>query len=410
MNTFSIKYSSLIIFIYAIGSQFTNVTIGGLKLWELFALSISPFFIRRVNKKFIHPILFFIFLLFFSFIVASFPTSLYSNYGGLKSKYIISLVRFVELILCISTAIVIMNLAMDRKENGSSLISKFIRYNFYLTISILIIFFIDLTMETNFVSYGEVHRLRGFYVEGGPYGLFISTLLFLELVGNRKIVYILTFTLAMGLTQSKAGIVSISILLTVYFMMKNRFLKNFLIPRNFIRFSFFIIFSLLVSTFTIYKVAYNYIADINNYKEILKDRSDDNNFVMGRISASYIGPKIFLDNPVVGVGLGAYSLVRNDPKYRGEFPEVKEWDLTGFGGLLTLLIENGLFGFLGFIFIISLLFKFDIIGIVFIVLFFVPFIFGAQLYMFYPWIYLGFYMTIKCNDNIKKSPSIINTL
>ncbi|CEE91796.1 Putative membrane protein (fragment) [Xenorhabdus nematophila str. Anatoliense] len=124
---------------------------------------------------------------------------------------------------------------------------------------------------------------------------------------------------------------------------------------------------------------------------------------MGRISASYIGPRIFVDNPIIGVGLGAYSLVRNDTKYRGEFPKVKEWDLTGLGGILTLLIENGFLGFFGFIFIIARLFKFDIIGIIFIVLFFTPFIFGAQLYMFYPWVYLGFYMSIKNKDDMNEN-------
>ncbi|QTL39799.1 O-antigen ligase family protein [Xenorhabdus budapestensis] len=409
MSVLSIKYSSFVIFIYAIGSQFTDVTIGVLKLWELLILFIFPLIIRKSHKEFIPLIVFFTFLLSLSFIAAFYPTSAYSNYSGLKSKYIISLARFIEIMLCISSAIVIMNLVTNKKESGRSLISKFISYNFYLSLLILIIFCVDIAIGTDFVSYGTMHRLKGFYVEGGPYGLFISTLLFLELIGNRRIIYILTFSLIMGLSQSKSGIVSLSVFLTVYFMMKNKILRSFLIPRNFIKFSFFIVFSLLVSSYTIYKVAYNYIADINNYREILKERHDDNSFVMGRIAASYIGPKIFADNPIIGVGLGAYSLVRNDAKYRSEFPEVEGWDLTGLGGMLTLLIENGIFGFLGFIFIIARLFRFDIIGVIFIALFFIPFILGAQLYMFYPWVYLGFYMTIKYKDNVNKNPSLITT-
>jgi len=40
-----------------------------------------------------------------------------------------------------------------------------------------------------------------------------------------------------------------------------------------------------------------------------------------------------------GVGFGNYSLVRNNPNYRGVIPPTDEWDLTGLGGLATFALE-----------------------------------------------------------------------
>jgi hypothetical protein len=236
-----------------------------------------------------------------------------------------------------------------------------------------------------------MHRLKGFYVEGGPYGLYLASLIFLEFLNNKRKIMMLTFGIALAFSQSKAGICALAIFLFVSFMMRNSFLSGFLKPGNFVRFSFFIMISISISAFAIFKIAYNYIDDYQNVYSLLKGRAGDPSLVMGRISASHIGPKIFEDNPVFGVGLGGYSLVRNNIEYREGFPIVSGWDLTGLGGFFNLMIENGIFGVLGFIIVIATTYKKDLIGMCFMMLFVVPFIFGAQLYMSYPWVFLGLY-------------------
>ncbi|NBJ33776.1 hypothetical protein GE191_08815 [Serratia fonticola] len=394
MSAVTIRYSSFIMFICAVGSQLTDVSIGPLKLWEFLAISIFAFSIRSINRKYSPFIIFFTLLLILSFIATYVSDVKYYGYGGLKEKYIISVVRFVELMLCILTAMTVSNAARKYNADPMNLITKFVKYNFYLTIIVLILFIADVLLNTKFVSYGLKGRLSGFYVEGGPYGLFISTLIFLELITNKRKLYLIVFGIALVLAQSKAAMISLIIFIMINFMLKNKFLASFVIPRNFFRFSFFLIISIVITSYTTYKVAYNYIEDIQNSSYLLDTRSNDTSFVMGRIAAYHIGPNIIMDKPIIGVGLGGYSLVRNNPKYRQDFPKVERWDLTGLGGLYNLLVENGILGLLGFLIITFKFYKLDTLGLVFLMLFIVPFALGAQLYMIYPWIYLGLYTSL----------------
>jgi hypothetical protein len=402
LGSATIRYSSFIMLICAIGSQLTDVSIGPLKAWEVFAITIFAVSIRTVNKKFLPYILFFSLLLVTS-IIASFMTDAkFDDYGGLKSKYIISAVRFIELMLCILTAMTVFTAAQKYKLDTMDLITKFLRYNFLITIVVLIIFCADLVLKTKIVTYG-VARLTGFYVEGGPYGLFMSTLIFLQLIsGKNKKSHLFIFTLALILAQSKAAIVGLLILVIINLMIKNKTLSSFLNPRNIVRFSISMLLFISAALFTTYNIAYNYIEDIKESSHTINEKAYDKSFVMGRVAAYNIGPRIFLDNPLFGVGLGTYSLVRNDPKYSGNFPRVEDWDLTGLGGFFNLIVENGLFGLLGFIIITFRFFRFDAIGIAFFSLFIIPFALGAQLYMVYPWIYLGMYASLV---NYKKRES-----
>ncbi|NTY86848.1 O-antigen ligase family protein [Serratia fonticola] len=394
MNAVTIRYSSFIMFICAVGSQLTDVSIGPLKVWEFLAITILAFSIRTINKKYSGFIIFFTLLLFFSFVASYFSDVKYYGYGGLKEKYIISVVRFIELMLCILTAMTVSNAALRYNADPVNLISKFLKYNFYLTVVVLVLFCIDLILNTKIVSYGLKGRLSGFYVEGGPYGLFMSTLIFLELITSKRKLYLIVFCIALFLAQSKAAMISLLIFIMINIMIKNRFLASFVMPRNFFRFSFFLIISIVITSFTAYNVAHNYIEDIQNSNYLLDSRSNDKSFVMGRIAAYHIGPNIIMDKPILGVGLGAYSLVRNNPKYSQDFPQVSDWDLTGLGGLFNLLVENGLFGLLGFVFVTFRFYKLDALGTGFLMLFIVPFALGAQLYMIYPWIYLGLYTSL----------------
>jgi hypothetical protein len=228
-------------------------------------------------------------------------------------------------------------------------------------------------------------------VEGGPYGLYISTLLLLELMFLKRKLFLALFAVALLLSQSKAGIVGAAVFGFLAMTFRYPFLRSFINPKNVFRFSTLMLVGVLLGGAVMYKVAENYVDDLSNLNEVLALRGNDPSLVMGRIAATYIGPNIIADNPYIGVGLGAYSLVRNNSEYRGPFPVVPGWDLTGLGGFFNLMIENGAIGVILFLIATIRYFKFDEMGMVFFVLFVLPFLLGAQLYMVYPWLYLGFY-------------------
>lgn len=391
-KNYAIKFLILII---VISCQLTDITIGPVKFWELLAIIFFPFFIRRIEKKMLWFLFAFTLLLIFSVLKGVITSIHYEYFSTLKSKYVISFVRYAELILCLIVALIPFNLIKNRNVNFTFIAKKFLTFNLVFTIFVLGLYIFDLIFKTSIVSYGGAHRLRGFYVEGGPYGLYISTLIFLELSLFKRKVAIIVFLIALFLTQSKAGFVAFFLLLFFAIFQNNKTLSGFLNPKNIFRFAFTIILVAIIGLGATYKIANNYFQDIQNIDEEIKGRENDSSLVMGRIAASDIGPRILQDNPFFGVGLGAYSLVRNNINYRGGFPVVNGWDLTGLGGFFNLLVENGIFGLVIFIYAIKKYFSFNQVGIYFLVLFVLPFVLGAQLYMVYPWLYLGFYKAFK---------------
>ncbi|EMV6920276.1 O-antigen ligase family protein [Klebsiella oxytoca] len=395
INTRNYTSVKLLIFIIALSCQLTDITIGPVKFWELLAIIFFPFFIRRVEKKMLWFLLAFTILLLLSIFKGMISSIHYEYFSTLKGKYSISLVRYVELILCLIVALIPFNLIKNKRLDFDYIVKKFLTYNVFLTIIILLLYAIDIVLKTSLVSYGSTFRLRGFYVEGGPYGLYIATLIFLELTFYKRKIITTFFLIALLLTQSKAGFVAFFVFLFFILFQNNRFLSGFLNPKNIFRFFMTILIVVLIGVGATYKIANNYYQDIQNIDEEIKGRENDSSLVMGRIAATDIGPRILQDNSFLGVGLGAYSLVRNNVNYRGSFPVVTGWDLTGLGGFFNLLVENGVIGLLIFIFAIKKYFKLDKIGIYFLLLFCVPFIFGAQLYMIYPWLYLGLYYAFK---------------
>jgi len=65
--------------------------------------------------------------------------------------------------------------------------------------------------------------------------------------------------------------------------------------------------------------------------EIAAEHAGDPNYVMGRVTGALIVPRMIAAHPVAGIGLGNYSLMRNDPQYLQGLPPVDDWDLTGMG-------------------------------------------------------------------------------
>jgi hypothetical protein len=241
-------------------------------------------------------------------------------------------------------------------------------------------------------------------VEGGPYGLYIATILGIELLLLKRFWYLIVFFAVLAFSYSKAGYVLFSICVALYFFLNVKQLKSFINPKNKVQFSFFVLFSFCFLGMAIGFIASNYIQNIKDVESLLVLRKDDPSFVMGRIAAMYIGSNIIELNPFFGVGLGNYSLVRNADVYRGNFPVVDEWDLTGLGGIITLLFEGGLIGIFLFILAVRAYINNDRISFALLILFLLPFFLGAQLYMIYPWVFLGFLILhvkdIRKNENL----------
>jgi O-antigen ligase len=149
-----------------------------------------------------------------------------------------------------------------------------------------------------------------------------------------------------------------------------------------------------------------------NFDEAYYYRPDDPSLIMGRITAMLIVPRMVSAHPLLGIGVGNYSLMRNDPDYLQGLPPVDEWDLAGMG----LLGSAAEFGIPLTLLLLALLIQPLVRArrrkaplIVTLAAGFQPiaFLLGVNLNFFYPWLVAAFVLSLEpavepagCSRNI----------
>jgi hypothetical protein len=323
--------------------------------------------------------------------------------GPLQQVGWITVSRLVELFGCLFLALFIHNLLISHTmEFNKRFLHAVDVFMFAFFVFFAVMYIAHLIGIKNDFVYGD-HRLRGGFVEGGPFGLFVAYYLMLRIslfgIKRKGNMFLLLLTF---LSYSKASILFtiFSLILYLFFVEKIR-IKNIFVS---VVFCSALIFSANANYGFIDKIMLYY----NSYlsAEYLVDEwNEDLSFVAGRIAASHIAPKMIQDNVMLGVGLGNYSLTRNNPKYLGFFPTVSIWDLPGLGGLFCILLELGIVGLLLFLRPFIVLFKCSkerlvkwMIGLVILVQ-----LFGLQTYFQYMWFLVGVMTAIDSKPEIMRS-------
>lgn len=147
-----------------------------------------------------------------------------------------------------------------------------------------------------------------------------------------------------------------------------------------------------------------YVEKLDKIRKEVRLRPNDTNLIMGRLSGFYIAPNMIEENPVLGIGLGNYPLLRNNKEYRGFFPlpdkTILDADASGFGGIIDIIIDMGIVGLCIF-FVLNYLMLKRLFGrnkgVVLQLGFMILFLFGVQLYFSYPWAFLGVILAYQNN-------------
>jgi len=394
-NIFKLK-NFLFLFFVVFCIQYTELKIDVIKVSEIALLLLTPLlYLRKVNKWIFYFL--FLFTLWFLLTIILNPFKdfyLLQQVSILKKSYLISLGRFLELISCVN----LMALVYLFFENKTRLeINNYVKYIFnfcllFLIINVIIyyLYINGIIKETRTVYW--VDRLRAWFGEGGPFGLMLSFTYVLTFFYKSKyhlfirifIVYVIFF-----LARSKAGILLILFwYLILYYKRAYKILRELNI--------IVIIIGGFVISLIFIELASGYIYAIANVKKEMTERPTDINLVMGRIAGVFIFPEMIIDHPIFGIGLGNYPIMRNNPDYLGFIPKspVGETDAHGFGGLVQLLVDGGLFIFGLFFFIIYKLYsklkeKSNAMDTNFLIIFLFFFLMGVQIYFLYPWILMG---------------------
>ena len=324
------------------------------------------------------------------------------NNSLLQRPVIISLARFIQLFLVMMVSVIIVKSLYRYKNLLNYFVNTYVVVGTMNAIYGIISYFLLLLFNINiggaYLSGGYQERVSGFFIEGGPFGLYLISVLIVTLFrrsflkngknfSNNFILLIQFF--AMILTQSKAAIIAL-IFLGIFTLLIHINTKK-------IMYGLILTLSLL---FVLLKTqpGQNMIALAKNYQTLFKLIVIENtipinsfNLSGGRASGLLLVPAMVSANPLFGVGLGNYSLVRNDPKYLQRLPSVDFWDLSGLG-LLGYVAEMGIPLFLLFFYILFKpfiwIYRMGGRGILLILAStqLVLHLFGAQITFLYPWL------------------------
>lgn len=197
-----------------------------------------------------------------------------------------------------------------------------------------------------FGAYGdaaEILRARGFFNEGGPFGVYVVSVFIIGLLrrhmtGRRLgIINIGILFLAFVLSASKAGFFAAALLFLFSVVSAASFWKKV---------SYFVFAAAflwgLAAALNFGEQLSGYLYSFQNIEEQVALRGADLNLVAGRVSALYIVPRMISAHPVTGIGLGNYPLMRNDPHYLGVLPAIPEVEDIGGIGIPGIAAEMGI--------------------------------------------------------------------
>ena len=267
--------------------------------------------------------------------------------------------------------------------------------------------------------YSSSMRARGLFNEGGPYGLFLISVIIAGLV----------LYSAKGLTKNQMFLATMAIV-PVFFMTQSKsaiFACLFLFLLNiFIAGSFRLRASLLVGAgafmmaiLTLTNFTNNFLGYVEGYQLVQEigpnlDESDYGGFG-GRLAGAILVPRMIAAHPATGIGLGNYPLLFNDPRYLQGLPFTSNWELPGLG-IAGYIAELGIPLFLYLLVLLCapswLAYRKKSAPIIMIFAAIQPLVhlFGVQLNFCYPWICSGIalsFLTFKIHPKtIRRSKKI----
>jgi hypothetical protein len=233
-------------------------------------------------------------------------------------------------------------------------------------------------------------RARGFFNEGGPFGLYLVSVLAVGLLrrhmtGKRLgVANLAVLSLAFFLSASGAGFL-VAALLTFYAVVSAVSFRK--------KVAYFVLATAVLggagAWLGLQRIVLGYIDSFQNIEEHIASQGLDPSLVMGRVAALYIVPRMISTHPVMGIGIGNYPLMRNDPHYLGSLPAITDVQDLPALGIPGIAAEMGI---PATIWLMVLLFapywvsrkKAAILGVAAL---FQPLAhaFGVQLTFFYPW-------------------------
>jgi hypothetical protein len=241
-------------------------------------------------------------------------------------------------------------------------------------------------------------RLMGFNNEGGSYGTYLLTVIFIVAVLRSQgwmsrraaVANYAVFGLAVAGSQSKAALAEAIVFCILIPALRLRGVKLAVTSASLCMVAAIV----FVAADVPLRLA-QYAALADKYETVSQLRPRDLNITAGRVSGLYIAPKMIAAHPLAGIGLGNYPIVRDDPTYRHGTPIVALGLDSPSLGPIDYIVDLGFPLFLYFTWV-EIAPAFDLLrrrkstSLVCLVLMQpVANWFGAHLNLIYPWVAAG---------------------
>jgi hypothetical protein len=187
-------------------------------------------------------------------------------------------------------------------------------------------------------TYSDLNRFRGFYNEGGPYGLYVVSLILVGISlyrrgwerGVRMFVAFSLLSITLVMAQSKAAYGAVLLVVAI-----NVFLAGSFSRRMVMLTGGAVVVAFVFQVTGAARLALLYQRESMMYERYSHIRAKDNNFVYGRVAGGFIVPRMIAAHPLTGIGWGNYGILRNNPEFRGASAFVSGADEPGLGLLGT---------------------------------------------------------------------------
>jgi hypothetical protein len=331
---------------------FTDIRVADIQVAEMAVLAVLPIVtteaLKRLRTSEQLPRLQFHVLVFLALALAgailSMRLELYpiSNTGLLKTPPFATFVRLFQVALTISSLFVVGLAVQGSRKNLDRLLQAFVLgalANAIFGIVSWVLWHVGVELrgayEVDFV------RLRGFFVEGGPVGVYlvggmvIQSIRYFYLRSISTFMFAITTTLiaiAFALAQSKAGYLLLGVLAVYVLYLRRSIGISVLIVGVAIA---------VVAATPLLTGLQGYYQSLYQFQTHLSARPDDTNLIAGRLMAAVLLPRMVEAYPITGIGIGNYSLMRNNPDITRGLPTVDIWDLPGLG-ILGYVAELGI--------------------------------------------------------------------
>lgn len=261
-----------------------------------------------------------------------------SNLGFLQYPVWITLSRMVELTIDVGAMVYLVELFRADVNNLIFTLKVYFWVGVAGSVYSILTFPLNYFYDAQLGTYADIHRMRGFFNEGGPFGVYLISEILVGIVlyrqhwGSRNRIRLAFLPIAIGLigSQSKSAIFAAALMFAFNALMVQQTGRRLAVLAG-------ILVSASIAAFvpSISQSISGYANAATQYEYLSNFASQDDNYVLGRVAGAFIVPRMIQAHPLLGIGWGNYALVRNSPEYRGGSAWANFYDAPGLGLLGT---------------------------------------------------------------------------